>query len=49
LSLPDFQLLRPRTLADAIAQLARHAPDVQVIAGGTDLVPSMRQKLFTPR
>ncbi|HKT70813.1 MAG TPA: FAD binding domain-containing protein, partial [Terriglobales bacterium] len=29
--------------------LARHAPDVQVIAGGTDLIPSLRQKLFAPR
>ena len=49
MSLPEFKLLRPRTLAEAIEFLARHAPDVQVIAGGTDLIPSMRQKLFAPR
>src|SRR6185437_10418395 len=49
LSLPEFKLLRPRTVAEAIELLARHAPDVQVIAGGTDLIPSMRQKLFAPR
>ncbi len=49
MSLPEFKLLRPRTLAEAIDLLARHAPDVQVIAGGTDLIPSMRQKLFAPQ
>lgn len=49
MSLPEFKLLRPRTVAEAIERLARHAPDVQVIAGGTDLIPSMRQKLFAPR
>jgi 4-hydroxybenzoyl-CoA reductase subunit beta len=46
LSLPDFKLLRPRTLADAVAQLNQHAGNIRIIAGGTDLLPSMRQKLF---
>jgi 4-hydroxybenzoyl-CoA reductase subunit beta len=49
LSLPEFKLLRPRTVEEAVELLAKHAPDVQVIAGGTDLIPSMRQKLFVPR
>jgi 4-hydroxybenzoyl-CoA reductase subunit beta len=49
LSLPEFKLLRPRSVAEAIDLLAKHAPHVQVIAGGTDLIPSMRQKLFAPR
>ncbi|HYL94544.1 MAG TPA: FAD binding domain-containing protein [Terriglobales bacterium] len=49
MSLPEFKLLRPRTVAEAMELLARHAPDVQVIAGGTDLIPSLRQKLFAPR
>jgi len=47
-SLPDFKLLRPRTFAEALEHLARHAGEVRVLAGGTDLVPSMRQKLFEP-
>jgi 4-hydroxybenzoyl-CoA reductase subunit beta len=47
-SLPTFQLLRPRTLDEAIAFLSQHADEVKVIAGGTDLLPSMKQKLFTP-
>jgi len=49
LSLPQFKLLRPRSVAEAVEFLAQHSPDVQVIAGGTDLIPSMRQKLFAPR
>jgi len=49
LSLPEFKLLRPRSVDEAVDLLAKYAPDIQVIAGGTDLVPSMRQKLFAPR
>ena len=48
MSLPTFQLLRPKTLDEAIGLLAKHANEVKVIAGGTDLLPSMKQKLFTP-
>jgi 4-hydroxybenzoyl-CoA reductase subunit beta len=42
-------LLRARSVAEAVELLAKHAPEVQVIAGGTDLVPSLRQRLFEPR
>ena len=48
MSLPTFQLLRPKTLDEAIGLLAKHADEVKVIAGGTDLLPSMKQKLFAP-
>jgi 4-hydroxybenzoyl-CoA reductase subunit beta len=47
-SLPTFQLLRPKTLDDAVALMAKHDGEVKVVAGGTDLLPSMKQKLFTP-
>jgi 4-hydroxybenzoyl-CoA reductase subunit beta len=47
MSLPDFQLASPRTLPDAIAFLRDHA-STRILAGGTDLLPSMRQKLFEP-
>ena len=47
MSLPDFKLLRPRTLAEAVELLAQYA-DAQIVAGGTDLIPSMKQRLFTP-
>jgi 4-hydroxybenzoyl-CoA reductase subunit beta len=48
LSLPQFRLLRPRGTEEAVAGLAKHAGNVRILAGGTDLIPSMRQKLFEP-
>ncbi len=52
MSLPRFKLLRPRTLEEALSLLAKHAGEgaraTRVVAGGTDLIPSMRQKLFEP-
>jgi len=40
--------LRPRTIQEAVGHLARHRGNIQILAGGTDLLPSMKQKLFTP-
>ena len=48
MSLPSFKLLRPRSLRQAVDYLARHGNDLLILAGGTDLLPSMKQKLFTP-
>ncbi|HVO79615.1 MAG TPA: FAD binding domain-containing protein [Terriglobales bacterium] len=48
MSLPQFKLLRPRSLEEAVGHLARHSGNIRVLAGGTDLIPSMRQKLFEP-
>ena len=49
MSLPQFRLLRPRSVEEAISHLARHSGNIRVLAGGTDLIPSMRQKLFEPQ
>jgi 4-hydroxybenzoyl-CoA reductase subunit beta len=46
MSLSEFQLARPRTLPDAVGFLQDHPS--RILAGGTDLLPSMRQKLFEP-
>jgi len=54
MTLADFTLLRPRTLSDALAFLHQSAGEhggegaTRILAGGTDLLPSMRQKLFGP-
>ncbi|HLY59976.1 MAG TPA: FAD binding domain-containing protein [Terriglobia bacterium] len=48
MSMPVFDVARPRTLDAAIEALARYGPDVQMVAGGTDLIPSMKQGLFAP-
>jgi 4-hydroxybenzoyl-CoA reductase subunit beta len=48
LSLPQFKLLRPHTVEEAVACLTKHPDNIRVLAGGTDLIPSMQQKLFEP-
>lgn len=48
MSLPQFKLLRPYTIEEAVGHLAQHSGNIRVLAGGTDLIPSMRQKLFEP-
>jgi 4-hydroxybenzoyl-CoA reductase subunit beta len=49
MALPEFKLMRPRSLAAALAMLAEHATNIRILAGGTDLVPSLQQKLFAPQ
>ncbi len=49
MSLAPFQLLRPRTLPAALGMLQEHSCNIRVLAGGTDLLPSMGQKLFDPK
>ncbi len=48
MSLPSFKLLRPRTIEEAVAMMLEHSQHIQILAGGTDLLPSMKQRLFTP-
>src|SRR5271157_5426900 len=49
MSLPSFDVIRPRTQHAAVDELARYGAEVQMVAGGTDLIPSMKQGLFAPR
>jgi len=49
MSFSAFEVLRPRSLDTAIEALGRYGGDVQMVAGGTDLIPSMRQGLFAPQ
>jgi 4-hydroxybenzoyl-CoA reductase subunit beta len=44
MSMPDFQLLRPTTAADAVAMRAANAAS-RYVAGGTDLLPNIRRGL----
>jgi len=49
MSLPYFEVLRPWDLDAAVTAVGRFGQDVKLVAGGTDLIPSMRQGLFTPK
>lgn len=47
--LPEFELLMPRTLAEALSVLAKHAPDAAPVAGATNLIPDMCSGRRRPR
>lgn len=48
LTLPPFQYHSPKTVEEAVALLSAFGSEAKVIAGGTDLVPNMKHRLFTP-
>ena len=49
MTLPAFRVLQPRTVADAVSMLDQHGADAMVVAGGTDVIPNLQMRLFTPR
>lgn len=48
LRLPEYRYHRPARLEDALALLAEHGDAALPIAGGTDLLPNMKHRLFAP-
>jgi 4-hydroxybenzoyl-CoA reductase subunit beta len=48
LRLPKFQYVGARSLDEAVEVLAEHGPRAMVVAGGTDLYPNMKRRMFTP-
>jgi len=48
ITLPRFRLHRPRSLAEALRILAEYRGDARVLAGGTDLLVNLRNRLATP-
>ncbi|HEX7241414.1 MAG TPA: FAD binding domain-containing protein [Longimicrobiaceae bacterium] len=48
LRLHEYRYLRPARLAEA-AELLHGREDAMAVAGGTDLVPNMKHRLWTPR
>jgi 4-hydroxybenzoyl-CoA reductase subunit beta len=48
LRLHEFHYHRPTDLEQALSLFDAHGPDAMPIAGGTDLVPNMKHRLFTP-
>ncbi|APR84677.1 Xanthine dehydrogenase, FAD binding subunit protein [Minicystis rosea] len=48
LPLPIFDYHRPQTLSEALGLLRDLGPKARIIAGGTDLLPNMKQGLFEP-
>jgi len=47
--LPKFEHLQPGSLEEALDLLSEYGEEAKVIAGGTDLLVSMKQRLLTPK
>jgi 4-hydroxybenzoyl-CoA reductase subunit beta len=47
--LPEFECLRPRTLAEAVSLLGSESGAVTLVAGGTDLYPNMKRRQAQPQ
>lgn len=48
LRLPEFRYHRPASVEAAVGLLSEHGPAALAMAGGTDLVPNMKHRLFEP-
>jgi 4-hydroxybenzoyl-CoA reductase subunit beta len=48
LRLPPFSFHRPDRISDAVELLAAHPGEAMPVAGGTDLIPNMKHRLFEP-
>jgi 4-hydroxybenzoyl-CoA reductase subunit beta len=48
-SLPAFRVARPKTVEEAVRVLSEWGPEAMVIAGGTDVVPNLQMRLFSPK
>ena len=49
MTMPAARVARPTTVEEAVRILADSGPDAMVIAGGTDVVPNLQMRLFSPR
>jgi 4-hydroxybenzoyl-CoA reductase beta subunit len=47
--LPKFEHLQPGSLEEALGLLSEHGGEAKVMAGGTDLLVSMKHRLLTPK
>jgi 4-hydroxybenzoyl-CoA reductase subunit beta len=48
LRLPPYRYHRPSTVDDAVSLMGEYSSEAMYIAGGTDLVPNMKHRLFEP-
>jgi len=46
--MPEFELLMPQSISEAVEMLAKHKDKASVMSGGTDLIVSMTKGFVTP-
>jgi len=48
-TLKEFEYLIPQTIAEVASLLGTHQTEAKLLAGGTDLVPLMKDRIITPK
>ena len=48
-TLPEFEVYIPESIKNALAFLSENKGRAKIVAGGTDLLPSLKQRLFEPQ
>jgi 4-hydroxybenzoyl-CoA reductase subunit beta len=49
LRLPPFDYFAPGTIDEAVELLAKHGQEAMPVAGGTDVYPGMKRRIFEPK
>jgi len=49
MQLPEFEYIRPKSLAEGLAMLAEHGADAKIMSGGSDLLINRKFRLDTPK
>lgn len=49
LQLPPFEYLAPRSLNEAVDMMGQYGREAMLVAGGTDVYPGMKRRLFEPK
>ena len=49
MSLPSLRVVRPNSLGEAVRVLAQHGPEAMILAGGTDILPNLQMRLYSPQ
>jgi 4-hydroxybenzoyl-CoA reductase subunit beta len=49
LRLPSFEYFGPRRLEEAVALMVKYGPEAMLVAGGTDVYPGMKRRIFEPK
>jgi len=49
LRLPPFEYFAPRNVDEAAELMDKHGPEAMLVAGGTDVYPGMKRRIFEPK
>ena len=49
LRLPPFEYLAPESLDEAVEVITKHSQEAMLVAGGTDVYPGMKRRIFEPK